>query len=116
MTTQRSDEHSTEFGLWTRKQAEIDSSLGFVATNIDFVWRNYKTGLWMLIEEKRHGTIVKFWQEKIFNIVDKACSLDKNYRGFHYLIFENTSPEDGKIMLDGKDISKQELIDFLMFK
>lgn len=47
------DKNSTEFGLWLREEKEIDSSLGFIATNLDYVWCNYKNGLWMIIEEKR---------------------------------------------------------------
>lgn len=44
---------STEFGLWLRRQEKIKSEDGFVATNLDYVWHNYETGLWMIIEEKR---------------------------------------------------------------
>jgi hypothetical protein len=43
MTRKRYDNHSTEFGLWLREQEELKSSLGFVATNLDFIWSNYKT-------------------------------------------------------------------------
>lgn len=116
MTATRRDEHSTEFGLWLREQSEIDSALGFVATNIDYLWRNYRTGCWMLIEEKRHGVMPKRWQSESFDLVNKVSKGDPKYKGFHYLIFENTSPEDGTIMLDGKEISKDDLIKFLRFE
>jgi len=59
MTRKRNDSHSTEFGLWLREQNEIDSSLGYLATNIDFMWTNYKTGQWMILEEKRYESKVK---------------------------------------------------------
>ncbi len=116
MTRQRNDSHSTEFGLWLREQPEIDSHNGYVATNIDYTWTNYKTGVWMFIEEKRYNSQPSFSQKEIFKTVDAICKSDKNYHGFHYLIFENTSPEDGKIFLDGKEIDKQKLINFLQFK
>lgn len=116
MTQQRRDSHSTEFGLWLRDQKEIDSGLGYVATNIDYLWRNYKTGKWMLIEEKRYGRKAKYPQTALFELLDKACQLDNNYYGFHYLIFENTSPDDGKIFLDNKEITKDELLQFLLFE
>lgn len=116
MTRQRNDSHSTEFGLWLREQKEIDSSLGFVATNVDYLWRNYKTGCWMLIEEKRYGSIAKYPQTEMFSLLDRACKNDPKYKGFHYLIFENTSPEDGSITLDGQQISKDDLIKFLKFE
>ena len=115
MTQKRRDSHSTEFGLWLREQPEIDSKLGYIATNIDFMWRNYKSKLWMLIEEKRYMNQVKRWQMQMFKLIDFFCSADKNYRGFHVLKFENSNPDDGKIYLDGNEITRQELLDFLRF-
>ena len=116
MTRQRNDSHSTEFGIWLRVQPQIDSSLGFLASNIDYCWTNYKTGEWMFIEEKRYNTAIKYWQKKLFSIMHNVCRADKKYRGFHLLVFENTSPEDGKIFLDNKEISKEQLLNFLSFK
>lgn len=116
MTTKRKDAHSTEFGLWLREQNEIDSNLGFTATNIDYMWHNYKTGAWMLVEEKRHGAQVKFPQSSMFKILDFACKSHKNYRGLHVIVFENTSPDDGRVYLDGKEVSKAQLIKFLRFE
>lgn len=113
MTLKRFDKHSTEFGLWLREQRGIDSSLGYVTTNIDFFWTNYKTGKFMLIEEKRYMSDVKPFQHKIFEKLHNAFKNDRNYKGMHLLQFEKTNPDDGKIYLDRKQISKQELIDFL---
>ena len=115
MTQQRRDSHSTEFGIWLRQQEGIDSKLGYTATNIDFLWTNYKTGEWMLIEEKRYKQEPKFPQTKMFELLHNSIKDDK-YRGFYYLVFENTSPDDGRMWLDTKEITKQELIDFLQFK
>lgn len=116
MTAQRRDSHSTEFGLWLRDQQEIDSKKGYVATNIDYLWRNYKTGDWMYLEEKRHGSLVKSWQKMLFDLVDRLAKIDPKYHGFNYLVFENTSPEDGKIFLNGKLITKEQLLNFLQFR
>lgn len=126
MTAQRKDNHSTEFGLWLRNRAPdnktvlrdddpLDSSYGFLATNLDYIWCNYKTGELMLIEEKRFGTKVKRWQKDIFRRLHFALKGMKGYRGFHLLVFEKTNPEDGKIWLDRKEISKDELLKFLEF-
>ncbi len=115
MTRPRFDSHSTEFGLWLREQDEIDSSLGYVATNVDYVWCNYKTGDWMLIEEKRHMAKVKWWQRQIFNLLAWCCKHHFKFHGFHILQFENTSPTDGKIFLDNKKITEKDLIKFLQF-
>mgnify|MGYP001589208830 CR=1 FL=1 len=115
MTRVRYDSHSTEFGLWLREQPEIESILGFVATNLDFIWANYKTGEWMLIEEKRHSGAVRLYQQQLFDKIDKLCQQDSHYCGFHTIVFQNTNPDDGQIWLDGKLISKRELLDFLRF-
>ena len=116
MTKPRYDLHSTEFGLWLRVQKEIDSSLGFVTTNLDYIWHNYKTGEWMILEEKRHGGTIRLYQQEIFNMIDKLCQSDSSYRGFHRVVFENTNPEDGLIWLDDKLITKEQLLHFLQFK
>ena len=115
MTQERRDGHSTEFGLWLREQQEIDSKLGFVATNIDYVWRNYKTGDWMLIEEKRYGQKVKFYQQEVFDLLNWCCKHHPKFCGFHTIVFEKTSPDDGAISLDGQTVSREQLISFLKF-
>lgn len=116
MTTQRKDEHSTEFGLWLRKQPELDSGKEkFIATNIDYLWRNYKTGEWMLIEEKRHNSRVKNWQDELFYLLNWCAKRHPKYRGFHVIRFSCTSPDDGEIELDGKKIGRDGLIKFLRF-
>ena len=115
MTQQRRDDKSTEFGLWLRQQKEIDSKLGFVASNIDYFWSNYKSGLWMLLEEKRYGRMLAYYQIQIYRTLDYSGWRHKLYKGFHILVFENTSPDDGGIWLDGRCISSADLIEFLQF-
>ena len=118
MTRKRNDGHSTEFGLWLREQKEIASTRdkGFIATNLDFVWSNYLTGEWMLLEEKRYGRAMTRSQAGQFEQVDDVCKFDMNYKGFHLITFENTSPDDGWIRVDTKKCTKEELIEFLSFK
>ena len=116
MTKKRLDAHSTEFGLWLRDQKELDSSLGFVTTNLDYIWANYKTGEWMLIEEKRHNGKPALYQRQLFEKIDKLCQQDNLYYGFHILTFQNTSPDDGEMWLDGQSITNIQLFEFLQFK
>ena len=117
MTQARRDGHSTEFGLWLRVQPEIDSKReGFVATNLDYIWSNYRSGQWMLLEEKRFGMTPRRYQLCLFALLDKLAWIDPRYRGFHLLVFERTSPDDGEIFLDGKVIDKAELLEFLQFR
>ncbi len=115
MTQKRRDDHSTEFGLWLREQSEIDSNLGFIATNIDYVWQNYKTDKWMIIEEKRYGRQPKFYQKKILDLLRWCGEYHPKFYGVHILIFENTNPDDGKIFWDGKQITRTELLNILSF-
>ena len=129
MTRQCNDpEKSTEFSNWLRKQDCIGSGRGFVAFNVDFLWKNYKDGKWLLIEEKRYGREPSLSQEQAFATLHEPIRGD-GYKGFYYLIFENTTPEDGKIALwyMGKEgelfrkrkvfnITKDQLLMFLQFK
>jgi hypothetical protein len=116
VTQKRIDAHSTEFGLWLREQPDIDSSIGYIATNIDYVWKQYKTGEWMLIEEKRFGAQVKRWQRDIFSQINLSCKCDPLFRGFHLIVFEKTSPTDGATHIDGHPVTVEQLISFLQFK
>lgn len=116
MTRLRNDTHSTEFGLWLRQQKEIDSGFGYIATNVDYIWENYKTGNFILLEEKRYKSDLTFSQKN--QLKRLSCELweSSKFKGFHLLQFENTNPDDGKIYLDRNEISKDQLIKFLQFK
>jgi len=70
----------------------------------------------MLVEEKRYNSKPNFAQHNLFKIIHKVACNDSNYRGMHLLVFENTSPDDGKIFLDKKEITRDELIKFLRFE
>lgn len=118
MTAIRKDNHGTPFSEWLRKQKAIDSKLGFVATNIDFVWSNYKTGRWMLLEEKCRNAPIKDFQFEIYHKLHKACiAWDIYYFGFHVLKFSIERPDDGSVItLDHKIITQEELMTFLRFE
>lgn len=116
MTRQRYDNHSTEFGLWLRQQAELDSKLGYQATNLDYIWGNYKTGDWMCIEEKRYGADVSLAQRQLFTKLSNAISDAPGCHGVHLLQFEQTTPDDGRIYWNRVEVTKEELLDILKFK
>jgi hypothetical protein len=106
---------STQFSLWLREIPELCSSKGFVATDIDFMWSNYKTDEWMLIEEKRYNGAMSMCQRRLLEKIDSACKDDPTYKGMHLLVFERTTPDDGRIYWDNQEISKKDLIDILRF-
>lgn len=70
----------------------------------------------MLIEEKRFNGGVTFAQKVLLKKLHAAAKHDPKYRGIHLLVFENTSPDDGAIYWDNKQITKQQLFALLTFK
>lgn len=116
MTVQARSKGFTEFSDWLRRQEIIASQCGFIATNIDYWWGNYKTGDFMFIEEKRHMKPVPDWQADVFKKIDLDCSGNKKYRGFHLIQFEQASPEDGNIYIDGAVTTIENLLKFLRFE
>ena len=122
-TRKRLDGHSTEFGLWLRDQPQIASGIGYVTSNLDFMWRNYKTKKYMLIEEKRFGKSIVFPQSELFEIMHKNLQHDPLYCGFFFLQFSKTSPDDGDIFIKEfflpkakkVQVTKDELLAFLQF-
>lgn len=119
MTKQRiiEDGKDSDFSAWLRNQPEIDSKAeGFITTDIDYLWRNYKTGEWMILEEKTHGATVPRWQGEFLQLIDKLGAHDKLYKGCFLVRFEKTSPENGRIMVNKKLLTKNEFIKFLRFE
>ena len=116
MTMQRRDNQGTEFTNWVRTPEELGSNKGYIATDIDLVWENYKKKLFMLLEEKSHLLEPSFCQWKQFRRRHIINLPKEEYMGFHIIQFENLGPEDGRIFLDRKEISKERLISFLKFE
>lgn len=96
MTRQSNDGTGTEFSHWLRIQPELASSSGPIGTNLDFIWSNYKTGKWILMEEKRYMSPLSNVQKSMFGSLHRAI-FDNDYMGFWLVKFENTSPCDGFI-------------------
>ena len=116
MTKQSTYTEATQFSAWLRKQSAIDSRLGYIATDIDYIWENYNTNLFILLEEKRKMHKMTWSQEQQFKKMDYRLRHSKYYQGFYLIQFENTNPDDGKIFWNNKEISKTELIQNLKFK
>ncbi|MBM3182272.1 MAG: hypothetical protein FJZ86_18290 [Chloroflexi bacterium] len=118
MTKQRilNDGKDSDFSSWLRMQDEISSEKGFISTDIDFLWRNYKTGEWMILEEKTHGAIVPRWQGQFLMLIDSLGEKDKLYKGTYLVRFENTDPDNGRIMVNKRLLSRNDFISFLRFE
>lgn len=119
MTQQRivKDGKDSDFSAWLRLQPEIDSKKeGYITTDIDYLWRNYKTGEWMILEEKTHGATVPRWQGEFLQLIDKLGAYDKFYQGVYLVRFENTSPDNGRVIVNKNLLSRDEFIKFLRFE
>jgi hypothetical protein len=123
MIRQSNDGTGTEMSHWLRRQAKDlpskDAIDCFTFHNLDYIelcWTGKTAGFWMAIEEKRHMAEISYSASQTFTFIDRACHCDPKFKGFHLLQFENTNPDDGKIFLDGVEISKEELIKFLRFE
>ena len=123
----------TEFSRWLRLQEELDSIReGLDIENLDYIIHKYNNRnicKFMLIEEKRFMKDLPFTQRDTFSILDSVLRRldgvivstargDKlfKYFGFHLIQFEKTCPDDGRIFLDKREISKHDLIRFLRFE
>jgi len=106
------------FSGWIRKKLP-DSITGFIVSDLDFIFENYKTKKIMLTEIKTRNSKLKLWQRILYENLDrwikKGIDNDWQYLGFHTITFENTFFNDGKCFLDSKEISEQELILKLSF-
>jgi len=128
MTRPRYDEHSTEFGLWLRVYGPDSKKDGLDIENLDYIMFNYKQGWLACIEEKRHEAKLTWAQEDTLFVVDQLLRYGAEtervvktrrgwrqikYNGLYVVRFENTKPEDGWIELNGKQIVREDLIQFL---
>jgi len=108
----------TAFSKWLRLQPEIDSYLGWRNTNIDFYWRCDRRGYRMHIEEKTRKGHPR--PHQYLSFAEHWWAFKKAYgdlyKGFHIIRFENESPEDGWTELDGRIVTRDQLIIFLRFE
>ena len=121
MTEPRKDDEGTQFEGWSRgdvdrgfePRPEIDSKIGYHCSDLDLIWRSYRNGKWLLLEQKRRMHSLSRAQKQIFPILHVACCSDPDYQGFYLVQFENTHPGDGRLWLNGMEITEAEFIEFL---
>ena len=128
MTRERIDEHSTEFGLWLRRQhQQMIGSHTYSAQNLDYIWHNYKQNWLITIEEKRYGSRCTFAQRDTHGIVAQMLEMASGtqcrnergqlvkveYRGHYVIVFSNTNPEDGAIRINNQPATTDDLLRLL---
>jgi len=111
-------EATKKFNSWVRNKLP-DSSTGYSASDLDFILWNWKTNKFMLLEIKTRNMKCRTGQKIMWKLINKifhkGCPADWQYLGFHLVVFENTTFEDGKCFFDNVEISEQDLINKLSF-
>jgi len=106
---------------WVREHLP-DSSSGFMVSDLDFIFWNYKTRNLMLLEAKTRGSFPRPWQRNIFSMLDRMIRYAVQtmpefkmvtYHGFHVLTFQNTFFDDGEAYIDGQLSSEEDVRIFL---
>ena len=104
------------FSGWVRQKLP-DSSTGYMVTDIDFVFFNYRTKKMMICEIKTHNSSVKVWQKKFYEKLNtwikKGIDDDWQYFGVNLITFEKTCFEDGDVFFNNKKVNEDELIHIL---
>jgi hypothetical protein len=134
MTIPRRNGEDSPLNAWIRKQSGLDSSDGYVGTDVDMVWYNYKRAFIMLLEQKEYLAEVKPSQEATLSVIDQGLlySLGNSglillpkrlripdmvhYCGCHLVVCQHTNPEDGDLYVDGVQISIEQFLRFLRFE
>lgn len=134
MTRQLQFETGTAFGRWLRTQKSIDSrQFGLSIQNLDYIIHRYNfpsCQAIMMIEEKTFNGKQSFAQRDTHSILHQALShangktvitargkvMNLRYCGYHLLVFEKTTPDDGQMWWNGQPLSIEYLLRLLRFE
>jgi len=113
---ERTNHRSLAFSKWIRANLP-DSETGFLVFDVDFVLVDKAHKKVMLLEEKTHNATVSPAQQEFMELMDswlrKGVNNGWKYEGYYTVVFENTSPADGRIIFDGIEVNEDILIDIL---
>lgn len=115
---EQTGDRSLAFSKWIRENCN-DSSTGFLVGNLDWIFWDYKRRRLILIEEKTRNATCSIWFRRLMDEVfvpalrEHCKKTGIEFKEFHVLTFENTSPKDGRIWLDDFEIDEQGLAAFL---
>lgn len=109
-----------DFSGWIR--SNLTGEKGYTVFDIDFVHRDYRRKLLQIVEVKVLKGKLTYMQERVIpeitSIFQAGIAAGKpeagwRWMGYHVVQFENTSPENGRIEWDGKEITQEKLIELL---
>ena len=116
------------FSQWIRNNLPSSARPScFTVFDVDFVLRNYSTNRLALLEVKCKRRKPEGGQKLTMELIDEIMRLGTAARNEHYgirsmqwtycgywtLQFENTMPDDGRIWLNGHELTEQQLIECL---
>lgn len=130
MTRQPQYFSKTAFSEWLHNHgpSSVEMEDAVDIQDIDFVIFSYLTGELMTIEAKERNGQVRGAQKDTQNILRQLLILGScgtvntkrgvrpiKYSGHHLIQFQNTTPDDGWVKLNGKLIERDDLLNFLNF-
>lgn len=138
--TGRRTDHAVDDYLMDWTQTNLPNAKDFFITDVDMVIRDRDDNI-MILEVKRRKGNVSVCQSTTLQLIaiglkeidgkqvqtlhykDRARLEGSQtfnhiikYHGIHFLQFENTTFEDGKVYFNRREISERELIEILSFK
>lgn len=121
-------QEATPFSHWLRGLPNKLSSQYISNQNLDYVWHNYRLNYLLTIEEKRYGAIAPRAQADTHSIVAQMLHMaDGNevltlrgrrtvrYFGHYLITFQQTTPDDGAMWINGCPSTRDDLIRLLSF-
>lgn len=119
-------QEATPFSAWLRALPAPLDSRTCVAHNLDYVWHNYRDGWLLTIEEKRFGGQSDRSQQDTHNTVAQLLRVASgtvvetlrgprpiHYHGHYVVRFENTTPDDGALWINGAPSARDDVIALL---
>ena len=105
------------FNGWVRNSLP-DSNTGFIVSDIDFYMYNWKKMTHLMVEIKTRNSPLAKWQEIMYNNLSKWIKEGSkkegwDFKGFFFIKFENSFFNDGKVYLNEKESSEEEIIKVL---
>tara|TARA_Y100000310_G_scaffold210376_1_gene211000 strand:+ start:234 stop:728 length:495 start_codon:yes stop_codon:yes gene_type:complete len=112
-------ERDLTFSGWVRKNLP-DSDTGWCTSDIDWYMYNYKTKKCCIVETKTRNANLTYSQQQMYNNLAKwigegAKKDGWKFTGFYIIKFENTWYDDGKVFINGKESSEEEIKKILSF-
>ena len=113
-------ERDLTFSRWVRCNLP-NSDTGWVTSDIDWYMFNYKTRKCCIVETKTRNANLTYTQEQMYSNISKWIGGGAKKDGWHFIgffliQFENTFFNDGKVYINGKESSEEEIKHILSLK